>query len=196
MRSTTLIVALLCTGLAVPALAQGRGGGGAGDQGQGQGQGQGKGQSQVQGQGKSHGQGQSQDQSQGKGQGQNQGQNQGQGVGPGNAQAGQAQGPYVVPDRDRNSVQTYYRNEFAAGNCPPGLAKKNNGCLPPGQAKKMWTMGQPLPTSLVFYPLPGGLLNQLTAAPAGYQYVRVDNDVLLMITATRIIASVVANLGG
>jgi len=21
--------------------------------------------------------------------------------------------------------------------CPPGLAKKNNGCLPPGQAKKM-----------------------------------------------------------
>jgi len=22
--------------------------------------------------------------------------------------------------------------------CPPGLAKKNNGCLPPGQAKKVW----------------------------------------------------------
>jgi hypothetical protein len=22
------------------------------------------------------------------------------------------------------------------GQCPPGLAKKNNGCLPPGQAKK------------------------------------------------------------
>lgn len=22
-------------------------------------------------------------------------------------------------------------------NCPPGLAKKNNGCMPPGQAKKM-----------------------------------------------------------
>lgn len=22
--------------------------------------------------------------------------------------------------------------------CPPGLAKKDNGCLPPGQAKKHW----------------------------------------------------------
>ena len=24
-----------------------------------------------------------------------------------------------------------------AGGCPPGLAKKGNGCLPPGQAKKL-----------------------------------------------------------
>jgi hypothetical protein len=26
--------------------------------------------------------------------------------------------------------------------CPPGLAKKRNGCLPPGQAKKRWNVGQ------------------------------------------------------
>ena len=25
--------------------------------------------------------------------------------------------------------------------CPPGLARKNNGCLPPGQAKKMFGLG-------------------------------------------------------
>ncbi len=25
--------------------------------------------------------------------------------------------------------------------CPPGLAKKNNGCLPPGQAKKIYGRG-------------------------------------------------------
>ena len=30
----------------------------------------------------------------------------------------------------------------ARGSCPPGLAKKNNGCLPPGQAKKMYNVGQ------------------------------------------------------
>lgn len=28
------------------------------------------------------------------------------------------------------------------GNCPPGLAKKNNGCNPPGQAKKLYNVGQ------------------------------------------------------
>lgn len=27
-------------------------------------------------------------------------------------------------------------NSASVGHCPPGLAKKNNGCLPPGQAKK------------------------------------------------------------
>jgi hypothetical protein len=27
-------------------------------------------------------------------------------------------------------------------NCPPGLKKKNNGCQPPGQARKRWNTGQ------------------------------------------------------
>jgi hypothetical protein len=27
---------------------------------------------------------------------------------------------------------------YGAGGCPPGLAKKHNGCMPPGQAKKFY----------------------------------------------------------
>ena len=27
---------------------------------------------------------------------------------------------------------------YRAGGCPPGLAKKHNGCMPPGQAKKLY----------------------------------------------------------
>lgn len=27
---------------------------------------------------------------------------------------------------------------FGVGGCPPGLAKKHNGCMPPGQAKKLF----------------------------------------------------------
>ena len=30
----------------------------------------------------------------------------------------------------------------ARGSCPPGLAKKGNGCMPPGQAKKLYNVGQ------------------------------------------------------
>lgn len=30
----------------------------------------------------------------------------------------------------------------AGGGCPPGLARKGNGCMPPGQAKKMYDVGQ------------------------------------------------------
>ena len=36
---------------------------------------------------------------------------------------------------------------YGAGGCPPGLAKKNNGCMPPGQAKKMYRVGQRFPQS-------------------------------------------------
>lgn len=37
--------------------------------------------------------------------------------------------------------------------CPPGLAKKNNGCLPPGQAKKLG-IGDRLPSYLSRYNVP------------------------------------------
>jgi hypothetical protein len=31
---------------------------------------------------------------------------------------------------------------YGVGGCPPGLAKKHNGCMPPGQARKMFRRGQ------------------------------------------------------
>ena len=34
---------------------------------------------------------------------------------------------------------------YGTGGCPPSLAKKNNGCLPPGQAKKLYNIGQRWP---------------------------------------------------
>ena len=36
---------------------------------------------------------------------------------------------------------------YGAGGCPPGLAKKNNGCRPPGQAKKLYNIGQRYPSN-------------------------------------------------
>ena len=104
----------------------------------------------------------------------------------------------VVPDRDRQVVYTYYRTEFANGRCPPGLAKKGNGCLPPGQAfgqpRNVWVVGQPLPPTVVYQPVPPVLVERLEPVPPGYGYVQVDNDVLLMDMANRIIADVVNDL--
>ena len=34
---------------------------------------------------------------------------------------------------------------YGVGGCPPGLAKKHNGCMPPGQAKKLYNVGQRWP---------------------------------------------------
>jgi hypothetical protein len=40
--------------------------------------------------------------------------------------------------RDGTRFISYGANQ----SCPPGLAKKGNGCLPPGQARKVYAMGQ------------------------------------------------------
>jgi len=104
----------------------------------------------------------------------------------------------VVPDQDRAIVYQYYRNEFSAGRCPPGLAKKGNGCLPPGQAKKqqqLWVIGQPLPPAIVYERVPTTVVQQLAPVPPGYEYVRVDNDVLLMDMTNRMVADVVNDIG-
>src|SRR5258706_13635282 len=76
-------------------------------------------------------------------------------------------------DPHRVYVRDYYDTQFRAGNCPPGLAKKNNGCMPPGQAKK-WQVGHPLPRDVVFYEVPAPLVVQLGPPPVGYRYVRVN----------------------
>jgi hypothetical protein len=34
---------------------------------------------------------------------------------------------------------------YGVGGCPPGLAKKHNGCMPPGQARKLYRIGQRFP---------------------------------------------------
>ena len=36
---------------------------------------------------------------------------------------------------------------YGMGGCPHGLAKKHNGCMPPGQAKKLFHTGQRFPQS-------------------------------------------------
>lgn len=145
------------------------------------------------------------DKNKGKGndRGQGQGQNQGnRNDNKGNDNRGNDRGTVIqtptrviVTDRDRTTVHTYYRTEFTSGNCPPGLAKKNNGCLPPGQAKKLWSVGQPLPPTMVYHQLPRPLMMQLAPPPPGYDYVRVDDDIVLMNRDTRLVSEIISNLG-
>jgi Ni/Co efflux regulator RcnB len=102
----------------------------------------------------------------------------------------------VIIDRDRDAVRTYYRNEYVAGRCPPGLAKKDNGCMPPGQVNRSWVVGQSLPPEVVYYPMPREIYTQLTPPPYGYEYVRVDDNVMLISTATRLISGLLGNMRG
>ena len=92
----------------------------------------------------------------------------------------------------RQGAQAYFVEKHGRGGCPPGLAKKHNGCLPPGQAKKRYAVGSPLPDTVLIKTIPTGL--RLSAAPAGYRYVYVDGDVLLMNATSRVVADVIEHL--
>jgi hypothetical protein len=94
---------------------------------------------------------------------------------------------------DRDAIRDYYRERPSANHCPPGLAKKNNGCLPPGQAKK-WAKGRPLPRDVVYHDLPGDLSIRLNA-PVGHRYVRIASDIVLLAMGTGMVLDAIEDLG-
>jgi Ni/Co efflux regulator RcnB len=87
-------------------------------------------------------------------------------------------------DTQQQAYRDYLRQSAQSGRCPPGLAKKNNGCLPPGLAKR-WTLGQPLPSGVGLDKLPEEIRRRLGLPPPGYEYGRVDDDVVLIEIASR-----------
>ncbi|MEO8023552.1 hypothetical protein [Polaromonas sp.] len=97
-------------------------------------------------------------------------------------------------DQQRVVIRDYYGKPSSAGRCPPGLAKKNNGCMPPGQAKK-WVIGQPLPRDVVFYPVPHAVVVQLGLPPSGHKYVRAAGDILLIAVGTSMVVDAIQDLG-
>lgn len=70
--------------------------------------------------------------------------------------------------------------------CPPGLAKKNNGCMPPGLVKK-YTVGERLSDDSGYSELSDTLRKALGIPSKGKKYVQVDNDVLLIEEGTKLI---------
>lgn len=93
----------------------------------------------------------------------------------------------------RRIIGDYYGTQARAGKCPPGLAKKNNGCLPPGQAKK-WAKGRPLPGDLRYYDLPYDLLRRLPPPPPRHRYVQIAGDVLMIAVGTSMVVDAVEDI--
>lgn len=99
-------------------------------------------------------------------------------------------------DGQRTVVRTYYVDHYGGGKaCPPGLAKKNNGCMPPGQAKK-YIVGQPLPATVRSYSVPQPVLVHLPPVPVGYRYVSVNGDILLLAVGTMMVVDALTGLLG
>jgi len=99
---------------------------------------------------------------------------------------------FVPAERDR--AQAYFLEKHGRGNCPPGLAKKQNGCLPPGQAKKRYLMGQPLPAEVRVQPVPVELSLRIGMPPHGYEYGIVDGDLVKLVVGTKMVVDAIDGL--
>ena len=100
----------------------------------------------------------------------------------------------VFIDTQREAARSYFVKQHGRGHCPPGLAKKNNGCLPPGQAKKRYVVGRPLPHGIVLEELPAGLSVRIGPAPAGYRYGILDGDLVKLAVGTMLVVDVIQGL--
>jgi Ni/Co efflux regulator RcnB len=99
-------------------------------------------------------------------------------------------------DQQRSFARDYYGQHYGHGHsCPPGLAKKNNGCLPPGQARK-WDVGQPIPRGVAVYSVPQPVLVHLPPAPYGYRYARIGGDIVLVQQQNNVIIDIIQGLLG
>ncbi|HEX2763835.1 MAG TPA: hypothetical protein VHM92_08370 [Allosphingosinicella sp.] len=97
-----------------------------------------------------------------------------------------------IPDyRDRTDNRG---QRYGANACPPGLAAKNNGCLPPGQAKRMFYVGQRIPTGYSYYTpydqIPAGYRDQYGLA-SNSRYIYRDNSIYVVDPATSLVTRII-----
>ena len=97
----------------------------------------------------------------------------------------------VFGSRERIIVREYYVGRNGKGHCPPGLAKKQNGCLPPGHVKKRYGVGQALESDVVLLPVPHELEVRIGAPPRGYRYGVIDGDVVKLALGTLMVVDAI-----
>jgi hypothetical protein len=91
-------------------------------------------------------------------------------------------------EHDRVVIREYighHRDKW----CPPGLAKKHNGCMPPGQLK--YKVGETIPTTVHYTLVPRTVVRTWAPLPPDEIYVRTGGDVYVMDKTSRTILDAV-----
>jgi Ni/Co efflux regulator RcnB len=106
-------------------------------------------------------------------------------------------------DGDRGDRGDGYRTNYgyhhmSYRNCPPGLAKRHNGCMAPGQYRhQRWTRGQRLPYGYNGYTsynqIPYSYRNQYNLDPNN-RYIYQDNTIYQVDPRTSIIQQILGGL--
>jgi len=94
--------------------------------------------------------------------------------------------------RDKSVIRGFYARQFASGFCPVGLKRDGNGCVAASR-EKLWSVGRRLDDKVTYYPVPTELRLQLRTPP-GCEFVRVQNDVLLIKPDDGTVLDAISNL--
>ena len=94
----------------------------------------------------------------------------------------------------REAASAWFAETHGRGKCPPGLAKKHNGCLPPGQAKKRYAVGHPWPQGIVLVEPPRELVVRIGPPPSGYRYAMLDGDLVKLAVGTLLVVDAIDGL--
>ena len=88
----------------------------------------------------------------------------------------------------------HHATPAGAHGCPPGLAKKHNGCLPPGQARKLFAVGQRIPVGYHYlspYDAIPSVYRERYAIPTGQTYIYRDQTVYVVDPTTRLVNRII-----
>lgn len=98
---------------------------------------------------------------------------------------------FAKPDHAKHG----HAQGYGVGGCPPGLAKKNPPCIPPGQAKKLYGVGHRLPHGYnnwtPYNQIPYDVRNRYDLDPYG-RYIYDQNYVYRVDPKTMVISQVLS----
>lgn len=86
---------------------------------------------------------------------------------------------------------------YGVNTCPRGLAAKLNGCLPPGQARKYYDLGQRIPRGFGFYTpysnLPLAFRDRygVTYPDSRYDYIYRNNSIYVVDPVSRLVSDII-----
>ena len=98
-------------------------------------------------------------------------------------------------NRDGRDDRYQGMRRYGANACPRGLAKKHNGCMPPGQAARLFREGQRVPTRYGYYTpynnIPMQYRNQYSLDP-NYRYIYRNNNIYVVDPRTSLVQRIIS----
>jgi hypothetical protein len=100
-------------------------------------------------------------------------------------------------DRDRDGLDDRTGKRYGSNACPPGLAKKSPACIPPGQAKRMFSQGQRVPSGYGYYTdydnIPLQYRDDIPSryGSDAYRYIHRDDSIYVVDRKTSIVSEII-----